>query len=109
MIRGYYNKFIVIQKVDHGVTAWDIIDAPRTEEIGDAILNEFSSYGFTEIGDEKYKEFQQEIRQKYKEVREKLEEAFNAHKEEFPGWSFNSLFADLLQRNLLVTYNETPI
>lgn len=44
MIRGYYDKFIVMQKVDHGVTAVDIIDEPRTEEIGKAILEEFSAY-----------------------------------------------------------------
>lgn len=109
MIRWYYDKFIVIEKIDHGVTAVDIIDEPRSEEIKKAILREFSSYGFTSMDDEKYKEFQKEIYTKYREVKEKLEEAFMSHKSEFPGWTFESLFADLYQRNLVVTYNETPI
>lgn len=109
MNRWYYNKFIVIQKVDHGVTAVDIIDEPRGEEIKKAILSEFASYWFTEYGDEKYREFQKEIYSKYLEVKSRLKEAFEGHKNEFPGWTFESLFIDLYQRNLVITYNDTPI
>lgn len=109
--RWYYRKSMVIQKIDSGVTALDIIDGPRNnnEWIRKAILESFPTYNFWEIGDENYELFRQEIRTKYVDVFNKLKQTFDQHRLKFPGWTFQTLFADLFQRNLIVVHNENLV
>jgi hypothetical protein len=56
-----------------------------------------------------YEAFRNEIKKKYVEVKVMLKTAFNEHRGQFPGWTFSSLFTDLLQRNFIVTHNQTPV
>ncbi len=110
MNQGLFNKFMFMEMIDAGVTSWDIIDHPRTTEIEESIIENFwHTYWFNSIGDVSYKSFQTEVFQKYKEVRLLLEQAFETNKDVFKWWTFEQLFTDLFQRNLLVTHNPTPI
>jgi len=110
MRRWYYDKFLLMEKVDWGVTAFDIIDEPRNENIRKSIINEFGSvYWFEVLEGDNYESFRNEIKKKYIEVKAMLKNAFEQHRDQFPGWTFSSLFTDLLQRNFIITHNQTPI
>lgn len=107
---GLFDKYMIMEMIDAGVTSWDIIDHPRTPAIEQAIIENFwPTNWFESISDPAYKVFQQEVFQKYNEVRTLLKKAFEEHKEVFKWWTFEQLFSDLFQRNLLVTHNPTPI
>jgi hypothetical protein len=110
MRQWYYDKFLLMEKVDWWVTAFDIIDEPRNENIRNSIVHEFGpAYWFDTLDGDNYEVFRNEIKKKYVEVKVMLKTAFDAHRDQFPGWTFSSLFTDLLQRNFIVTHNQTPI
>lgn len=110
MQHWYYNKFLLMEKVDGWVTAFDIIDEPRNENIRNSIIHEFGAvYWFDTLEGDNYDTFRREIEKKYGEVKNILKTAFDEHRDQFKGWTFSSLFTDLLQRNFIVTYNQTPI
>lgn len=110
MYSGLFDKYMFMEMIDVGVTSWDIIDQPRTPAIEKAIIENFwSEYWFTSIESPAYKSFQEETKSKYNEVISLLKKSFETHKDAFRWWTFDQLFTDLYQRNLLVTHNPTPI
>lgn len=109
---GYSKNFILMEKIDHGVTVVDITDKkPRNSAMRDAIVREFwPYYGFTSIDDPAYAPFKKEVEEKYEELVIRLKATFLENKTNLPeGLKFEDIFADLFERNVLITYNSTPI
>ncbi|MBP7806351.1 hypothetical protein KA057_01580 [Candidatus Gracilibacteria bacterium] len=102
-----FDKFMIMEKIDSGVSVFDIVDNPRSDKLSAAIKREF---GFKSFNTDEYRAFQSEISVIFEEVKKKLHDTCIKHKDELPpGTSFETLFTDLLSRNMLVTLNKPPI
>jgi len=110
MRHGLYNKYMVMEMIDDGVTAFDIVEWPRNDMIESAIIKNFwQTYNFSSLSDENYILFQNLVRDKYVEAKRLLVDAFKIHQDDFKWWTFEQLFQDLLMRNVLVTINHTRV
>ena len=102
-----YDKFMVMEKISAGVSVFDIVDTPRSPKLERAIKKEF---WFSNFDNELYRNFQAEISRIFDDVKEKLYSTCLQHQDKLPdGASFETLFTDLLSRNMLVTLNKPPI
>jgi hypothetical protein len=99
-----------MEKIDHGVTVKDIIE-PRSNHMKEAIIREFwDHYGFDDLGSPEYTAFKKEVQEKYEELIIRLKATFLENKPHLPEWlKFEDVFTDLFERNILITYNPTPI
>lgn len=102
-----YDKFMIMEKIDSGVSVFDIVDNPRSDKLAEAIKKEF---WFSNFSTDEYRQFQADISSIFEDVKRKLHDTCIKHKDELSPWtSFESLFTDLLSRNMLVTLNKPPI
>lgn len=102
-----YDKFMIMEKIDSGVSVFDIVDNPRSDKLSAAIKKEF---WFKTFNSDEYRAFKTEISAIFEEVKQKLYDACINHRDELPpGTSFETLFTDLLSRNMLVTLNRPPV
>lgn len=83
------KNFILMEKIDHGVTVIDILSKSEREKRGNFmemhILEEFGEfYGFKSLEDPEYLTLQSEVREKYDELVIRLKSAFLEQRASLP-------------------------